>query len=397
MRFFRRPLNKAHGTKALDCFREGTDDGVDGGIVSSFDGVASGDGDEFLRCAAVKPIFYHCISRVVDRRFAFQGDDKERFRMFMRMYENFTGCRVVSYCLMCNHIHLLLEVPPLPPGGFSDAELLQRLSALYNEAVVAGVAKELSDARESGAERTVLEIHARFTRRMHDLSRFMEGLLQRFTRWFNRTHQRSGNLWEDAFKSVIVEDGVAAKTIAAYIDLNPVRAGMVEDPAEYRWSSYGEAIGGGARGNGKKARAGLVRALRAHLGGEADAALWANDVSREYRKLLMSGAAGKTAESVGRDGKTVEKTLRKGMKAADAEREKARDGEISLGKMLRCRVRYFTDGAVIGSRLFVNEAFANARERFGPKRKDGARKLKGDAAPAGGMLWSARDLRKDVG
>ena len=48
--------------------------------------------------------------------------------MFMRMYENFTGCRVVSYCLMCNHFHLLLEVPPLPPGGFSDAELLGRLA-----------------------------------------------------------------------------------------------------------------------------------------------------------------------------------------------------------------------------------------------------------------------------
>jgi putative transposase len=45
--------------------------------------------------------------------------------------------------------------------------------------------------------------------------------------------------------------------MAAYIDLNPVRAGMVKDPAEYRWSSYGEAVGGGAKGNGKKAREGL--------------------------------------------------------------------------------------------------------------------------------------------
>ena len=62
----------------------------------------------------------------------------------------------------------------------------------------------------------------------------------------------------------IVEDGVAAKTISAYIDLNPVRAGMMKDPADYRWSSYGEAIGGGSKGHGKTARAGLVRALRAH-------------------------------------------------------------------------------------------------------------------------------------
>jgi hypothetical protein len=65
----------------------------------------------------------------------------------------------------------------------------------------------------------------------------MKGLLIRFTRQFNRTHDRTGTLWEERFKSVIAEDGVAARTISAYIDLNPVRAGMMQDPADYRWSS----------------------------------------------------------------------------------------------------------------------------------------------------------------
>jgi hypothetical protein len=65
--------------------------------------------------------------------------------------------------------------------------------------------------------------------------------------------------------------------------------------------------------------------------------------------------------------------------------------------MLRCRVRYFTDGAVIGSRSFVNEAFASARERFGSRRKDGARKMRGSGAAAAGTLWSARDLQKGIG
>ena len=60
-----------------------------------------------------KPVFYHIISRVVERRFAFGVEEKEKFRALMRMQENFTGCRVVSYCLMCNHFHLLLEVPPV--------------------------------------------------------------------------------------------------------------------------------------------------------------------------------------------------------------------------------------------------------------------------------------------
>jgi putative transposase len=354
--------------------------------------------------AAAKAVFYHCISRVVDRKLVFGPDEKEKFRTFMRMQENFTGCRVVSYCLMSNHIHLLVEVPAGPEAGFTDEQLLERLRAIYSEAYVATVALELTEARKRVADglaeeaAVIARIHSRFTYRMHDLSEFMKTLMQRFTKWFNRTHSRQGNLWEDVFKSVIVEDGTAAKTVAAYIDLNPVRAGIATDPADYRWSSYGEAIGGGARGNGKKARAGLVRALRAHQRVEADAAFWANDVSREYRKMLMAGAGEKTVASVGRDGKTMVKTLRKGMRAAEveAEEEKVHAGEISLGKMLRCRVRYFTDGAVIGSRGFVNEAFTSARERFGPKRKDGARKLRGIAAAAAGVLWGLRDLRKGV-
>ena len=48
----------------------------------------------------VKPVFYHCISRVVDRKLVFGPDEKERFRAMMRIQENFTGCRVLAYCLM---------------------------------------------------------------------------------------------------------------------------------------------------------------------------------------------------------------------------------------------------------------------------------------------------------
>jgi len=354
----------------------------------------------------VKPVFYHCVSRVVDRKLVFGPDEKEKFRAMMRMQENFSGCRVVCYCLMGNHIHLLVEVPPMPRGGFTDEGLLERLRAIYNEAVVADVEKELREARKKvraglGHERLVEAIHQRFTYRMHDLSEFMKTLMQRFTQWFNRTHRRTGNLWEDAFKSVIVEDGIAAKTVAAYMDLNPVRAGIVKDPADYRWSSYGEAIGGGPKGNGKKARAGLVRAVRAHQGIAADAALWANDVAREYRKILLAGAVEKVEARVGRSGATQVRRTRKGMSAEEAVRERDRleeqAGEIPLGRMLRWRIRYFTDGAVIGSRSFVNEVFTGARERFGPKRKDGARKLRGRGFPATGVLWSMRNLRIGVG
>ncbi|MEN9991572.1 MAG: Transposase like, partial [Verrucomicrobiota bacterium] len=51
----------------------------------------------------MKPAVYHCVSRVVDRRFVFGDAEREQFRIYLRMYENFTGCRILSYCLMSNH------------------------------------------------------------------------------------------------------------------------------------------------------------------------------------------------------------------------------------------------------------------------------------------------------
>jgi len=316
--------------------------------------------------------------------------------MYMRMYENFSGCRVLSYCLMSNHFHIMLEVPPMPEGGLSDQGLLGRLSALYSEAFVAEVREELVEARRTKNEKWAAEVHARFSYRMHSLSEFMKGLLIRFTRWFNRTHARTGTLWEERFKSVIVESGMAARTMAAYIDLNPVRAGMVKDPADYRWSSYGEAVGGGKKGNGKKAREGLVRAYFGDQGVGFDSGKWL-EVSRLYRRLmgLALGRKPGRADVKGKGNGLGQSTMN------TAEMLESKDNgtvlkDLGIAKMLRCRVRYFTDGAVIGSKEFVNEAFAGARERFGPKRKDGARAMRGNGSSAKGQLWSMRDLRVRV-
>ncbi|MFT3992012.1 MAG: transposase [Luteolibacter sp.] len=329
-----------------------------------------------------KPVFYHCIGRVVERRFVFGDEEKEKFRTFMRMYENFSGCRIASYCLMSNHFHLLLEVPPKPPEGISDEVFLKRLSALYSEAFVAGVAAELTEARAEGAEPRVAEIFSRFTYRMNDLTQFMKGLLQRFTQWFNGRHKRKGRLWEDRFKSVIVESGIAARTMAAYIDLNPVRAGIVSDPADYRWCGYGEAMGGGKKGNGKKAREGLVRACLSDEGTGYDAEKW-QEVSKEYRQLM---------------GMALERKRGKFSSAKQGSHESK--GEFlpapGVAAMMRRRVRYFTDGAVIGGKEFVNGVFEACRDRFSVKRKDGARKLRGQACAAAGVLWSVRDLRLGV-
>ena len=376
--------------------------------------------------SATKPAIYHCISRVVGRDFLLEVDEREHFRMLMRMCEKFTGCRVLSYCLMSNHFHVLLEVPPMPEGGISDQELFHRLGVFYSEAQVADVVREMEEAAsvrkrgefelpplnpETGqpmtpseelgmatqqAERRREEIRSRYTRRMHDLSEFMKSLLERFTKWFNRKHSRSGHLWEDRFKSVIVESGVAARTMAAYIDLNPVRAGMVKDPADYRWSSYGEAVGGGNKGNGKKAREGLVRAYFCDQGVGYDAGKW-DEVSRLYRRLMGLALGRKPGKAeIQRRSHNAATMTKNTAELLESEDNETVLKDLGMAKMLHCRIRYFTAGAVIGSKEFVNEAFASSRDRFGPKRKDGARKMRGDAASANRALWSLRDLRKGI-
>jgi len=159
-------------------------------------------------------------------------------------------------------------------------------------------------------------------------------------------------------------------------------------------------MGGGPRVDGKKARAGLVRALMAHEGYAADARHWPGEVSKHYRMTLLDEGEEKLQEVAGADGRPEVRVVRKGMKKEVVEAELAqleRSRDVALGKMLRCRVRYFTDGAVLGSRGFVDGVFVACRDRFGPKRTSGARKLRGNAAAAAGVIWSVRGLTKGIG
>jgi hypothetical protein len=168
---------------------------------------------------------------------------------------------------------------------------------------------------------------------------------------------------------------------------------MVNDPADYRWSSYGEAVGGGTKGNGKKARAGLVRAWFCDQGAGFEAEKWP-EVSRLYRRMMGLALGRKPGRAeVSQAAKGLGQTTKNTAEMLESGDNETVLKDLGMAKMLRCRVRYFTDGAVIGSKEFVNEAFANARERFGPKRKDGARTMRGSGSGAKGLLWSMRDLR----
>jgi putative transposase len=80
---------------------------------------------------------------------------------------------------------------------------------------------------------------------MNDISIFFKELKGRFAQWYNRRHRRYGALWAERFKSLLLEGGRAVATVAAYIDLNPVRAALCADPKDYRYGSYAEALAKG--------------------------------------------------------------------------------------------------------------------------------------------------------
>ena len=137
---------------------------------------------------------------------------------------------------------------------------------------------------------------------MWDLSEYMKSLKQCFTRWYNAMHDCSGTLWEERFKSVLVEDGHAARVMAAYIDLNAVRAGIVEDPKDYRWSGYGEAVAGEG-----VAREGLCLVMFEQLSCQkgkrqaaGELASW-REVVRVYRMVLFESGEEGTEHGSGPD------------------------------------------------------------------------------------------------
>ena len=272
---------------------------------------------------------YHVMTRTVNGELLFKDREKEVLRKMIRQIADFCGVDVLTYCIMSNHFHVLVRVPDGP--AVSDQELMRRYRVLYpkptkyQEASVAIMQAQL----QAGGEEAEA-IRRKLLARMSDVSEFMKAVKQRFSVWYNRSHQRYGTLWAERFKSVLVEgQGNPLQTMAAYIDLNPVRAGLVDDPKDYRFCGYAEAVAGVV-----EAKKGLVRIWSDHGAMRIDSAL------RVHRSLIF----GKRAS----DPSASEMTRKQALKVLDEE-----DGRLPKAVMLRCRVRYFTDGAILGSTEFV--------------------------------------------
>lgn len=335
---------------------------------------------EFLLGPEGETNYYHVVSRVAGRELLFGDEDKEVFRIILLKQLKFSGLRALAWCFMGNHFHLLLEVADKEAAmkGWKEEDYIKRLGVLRSEWSSHQLLGEVEMYRENGYAGGISEIAERVKIRMFDLSMFMKELKLKMTLAYNKTHERQGTLWEGRFKSVLLESGEAVRTVAAYIDLNPIRAGLVKDPADYRWCSYAAAVAGV-----KGARQALTFAV---MGKQRVA--W-KKVAAEYRCLLF----GSGEEQLG--GETVDGTDRwkGGFTQERIEEVWESGGRLPLAAALRCRVRYFTDGAVLGGQRFVDDFFEQKREYFGPRRTDGGRKMRG---AQWGDMRALRDLRADV-
>ena len=185
---------------------------------------------------------YHCMSHTVSGTPYFDDLAREVLRKMIWQVAVFSGVDVLTYCIMSNHFHVLLRVPE--GAEVTDAELLRRYRVLYPKptkyqtASITVIEQELA----AGGEEAEV-IRRKLLARMGGVSEYMKALKKRFSVWYNRSHRRYGTLWTERFKSVLVEGkGNALQTMAAYIDLNPVRAGLVQDPKDYRFCGYAEAV-----------------------------------------------------------------------------------------------------------------------------------------------------------
>jgi len=161
----------------------------------------------------------------------------------------------------------------------SEEVLLERMRVAFSPEFIEETERRVTQFRREGKPEMAETVLRRLREQMFDISAFMHMLKRRFSAWYNKKHGRKGTFWESRFRSVLVEDeqSVVLK-MAAYIDLNAVRAGLVKDPKDYRWCGYAEAVAGK-----EDAREGILSVVRGAC--EDQAAGW-EDASAAYRDWL---------------------------------------------------------------------------------------------------------------
>lgn len=300
--------------------------------------------------------YYHLMNRVAgeEGEYPFGDVEKATFVNLLKEAVNYFTVEILAYQVMGNHWHMVCYAP-------ADVLSPAAVAVRYNRFHAGRKPVLTADDPYCG----------RVAEAMRDVGCFTGWIEQRFTSWFNRTRsrRRRGTLWADRFKSTILERDTALWECLCYVEMNAVRAGIVDDPAEYRFGSWGEWCGTGRHPFGEN----LLCRLNAYEGSRARAAAL-HDLHRRFRVDLARRKAARAATST-----------------ADIEEAMATAAQ-EPGFVLRLdrRVRYWSDGLVIGGRRFVLEMAARC---YGEDRASRHRLQRAAREDTGTDLWAYRRLR----
>ena len=261
-----------------------------------------------------EPAVYHIISRTALDGLVIGDVENEFLAALIRHLSSVYFAEVLGFCLMGTHFHLLVRMNP--GTEFTDDEIKRRFKLYYGD----------DNKRELSQGQIPL-----FRLKWASLSEYVKEIKQGFSRFYNKLHNRKGFFWAERFKSVIVENGDTLVNCLAYIDLNPVRAGIVKRPEVYRFCSLGYHVQTGNKDRFLSFDFGL-----AEFGVKGE-----RERLKYYRKFVY--------EKGGLDG---------------LDKEKERDFQMNQVDRFRYRTRYFTDSGIIGTKAFIDRYFQRFKGHF---------------------------------
>ena len=279
---------------------------------------------------------YHVISRTALDGFVLGDVEKDYLLDLTKWLSSIFFVEVFGFCIMGNHFHILVKMKT--SESFSDDEVKDRLNLLFSK-----------------ENRVVTEGQlAYFRDKLSNLSEFVKEIKQRFSRYYNKLHGRRGYFWGDRFKSVIVEKGDTLINCLAYVDLNPIRAGLVTKPEQYRWSSIGYHV----QANNKKGF------LSTDFGLNSYGDMTEMERLKDYREFLYEKGALDTEKGAPIDDGVIK-----------MEREK--NYELTRADRLRFKTRYFTDSGIIGTKGFVVSYYEKFKGYFNTNNEKKPKKISG--------------------
>ena len=281
---------------------------------------------------------YHVMSRTALDGFPLGDIEKDFMLDLIRRYSTLYFVEILGFCLMGNHFHLVVRM--FPECKFTDEDIKKRYVQFY------GDDGAFADGRLPY-----------WRDKLSNLSEFVREIKVGFARYYNRRHNRRGYFWGDRFKSVIVDQGETLINCLAYIDLNPLRAGIVNRPEAYRWNSLGYHVQTNNTDHFLSTDFGLkefnVKSKKERI--------------RRYRRYVYEAGAINRPEK-GKVRVIDDKVIKQ---------ERIREFELSRIHRFRYRTRYFSDSGIIGSKEFVSKTYLRFKHLFDSKNEKRPKPVKG--------------------